>query len=127
LLITCVPVFLIDSLDAMKSLPADLLQMARSFRPTTMQVLRTIIIPGIIPNLPTSWKINLTLAVRVVTVAELVGAVNGLGHGLVLTQEMFSVSDVFAWTAVLVIILYVLQGLVSMAEHYLLRWRSVEA
>jgi NitT/TauT family transport system permease protein len=56
-----------------------------------------------------------------------VGAVNGVGHGLVLAQEMFSVSDVFAWTAVLVIILYVLQGLVSLAEHYLLRWRSVEA
>jgi NitT/TauT family transport system permease protein len=127
MLITCVPVFMIDSLDAMKSLPADLIQMAQSFRPTTMQVLRTIIIPGIAPNLLTSWKINLTLAVRVVTVAELVGAVNGVGHGLVLAQEMFSVSDVFAWTAVLVIILYVLQGLVSLAEHYLLRWRSVEA
>jgi len=126
MLITCVPVFTIDSLDAMKSVPADLIQMARSFRPTTMQVLRTIIIPGIAPNLLTSWKINLTLAVRVVTIAELVGAVNGIGHGLVLAQEMFSVSDVFAWTVVLVVILYALQGLVSLAEHYLLRWRAVE-
>ena len=61
-----------------------------------------------------------------VTIAELVGAVNGIGHGLVLAQEMFSISDVFAWTAVLVIILYVMQGLVSLAEHYLLQWRSVE-
>lgn len=127
MLITCGPVFTIDSLDAMKGVPTDLKQMARSFRPTNLQVLSTVIIPGIVPNLLTSWKINLTLAVRVVTIAELVGAVNGIGHGLVLAQEMFSISDVFAWTAVLVIILYALQGLVSLAEHYLLQWRSVEA
>jgi NitT/TauT family transport system permease protein len=127
MLVTCGPVFAIDSLDAMKSVPNDLKQMARSFRPTNLQVLRTIIIPGIVPNLLTSWKINLTLAVRVVTIAELVGAVNGIGHGLVLAQEMFSISDVFAWTVILVVILYALQGLVSLAEHRLLRWRAVEA
>ena len=127
MLVTCGPVFAIDSLDAMKGVPSDLKQMARSFRPTNLQVLRTIIIPGIVPNLLTSWKINLTLAVRVVTIAELVGAVNGIGHGLVLAQEMFSISDVFAWTIILVIILYALQGLVSLAEHRLLRWRSVKS
>jgi NitT/TauT family transport system permease protein len=126
MLVTCAPVFLIDSLDAMKSIPAELKQMARSFRPTNLQVMSTIVIPGIVPNLLTSWKINLTLAVRVVTIAELVGAVNGIGHGLVLAQEMFSIADVFAWTVVLVLILYAMQGLVSVAEHYLLKWRALE-
>lgn len=127
MLITCVPIFIIDSLDAMKGVPADLKHMARSFRPTTRQVIFTIIIPGIIPNILTSWKINLTLAVRVVTIAELVGAVNGVGHGLVLAQEMFSIADVFAWTVVLVLILYSLQGIVNLAEHRLLRWRTAES
>jgi NitT/TauT family transport system permease protein len=127
MLVTCGPVFVIDSLDAMTGVPSDLKQMAKSFRPTNLQVLRTVIIPGIVPNLLTSWKINLTLAVRVVTIAELVGAVNGIGHGLVLAQEMLSISDVFAWTIILVVILYALQGLVSLAEHHLLRWRVVES
>jgi ABC-type nitrate/sulfonate/bicarbonate transport system permease component len=127
MMITCAPVFTIDSLDAMKGIPNDLKQMARSFRPSNAQVIKTIIIPGIVPNLLTSWKINLTLAVRVVTIAELVGAVNGIGHGLVLAQEMFSIADVFAWTVVLVIMLYFLQGIVSVTEHYLLRWRTGEA
>jgi NitT/TauT family transport system permease protein len=117
MLVTCGPVFAIDSLDAMKGVPNDLKQMARSFRPTNLQVLRTVIIPGIGPNLLTRWKINLTLA----------GAVNGIGHGLVLAQEMFSISDVFAWTIVLVAILYALQGVVSLAEHRLLRWRAEES
>ena len=54
-------------------------------------------------------------------------SVNGIGHGLVLAQEMFSISDVFAWTVVLVIILYAMQGAVALCEHYLLRWRAVES
>ena len=126
MMITCMPVFIIDSLDAMKSVPADIKQMARSFRPTPVQMFATIIIPAIVPNLLTSWKINLTLAVRVVTIAELVGAVDGIGHGLVLAQEMFSISQVFAWTLVLVLILYAMQ-IVTFAEYRLLRWRTVEA
>ena len=61
-----------------------------------------IILPGIIPNLLTSWKINLTMGVRIATIAKLVGALTGIGHGLVVAQEMFSVAEVFAWTVVLV-------------------------
>jgi ABC-type nitrate/sulfonate/bicarbonate transport system permease component len=127
MMITCTPIFIVDSLDAMKNVPADLKQMAQSFRPTWFQTFIKIIIPAIVPNIITSWKINLTLAVRVVTIAELVGAVNGIGHGLVLAQEMFSISEVFAWTVILVLILYTLQGIVTIAEYRLLRWRSVES
>jgi NitT/TauT family transport system permease protein len=122
--VVCMPVFIVDSLDAMKGVPRDLRQMVDSFRPAPLQVFTKIILPSILPNLLTSWKINLTLAVRVVTIAELVGAVNGIGHGLELAQEMFSVADVFAWTVVLVAILFILQAIVAVTEHRTLRWRN---
>ena len=41
-----------------------------------------------------------------VTIAELVGAVTGIGHQLSVAQELFSVADVFAWTIVLVALLF---------------------
>jgi len=66
----------------------------------------TIALPAILPSLITSWKINLSLAIRVVTIAELVGAVTGIGHQLAVAQELFSVADVFAWTLVLVALLF---------------------
>jgi len=78
--IVIAPVFLIDTLDAMKAVPNDLRQMVESFRPNVFQVYQKVIFPAIVPNLLTSWKINLTLAVRIVTIAEVVGAVNRLGH-----------------------------------------------
>ena len=122
--ITCTPVFIIDSLDAMKGVPLDLRQMVRSFRPDPVRYYTKLIFPCIVPNILTSWKINLTLAVRVVTIAELVGAVSGIGHGLVIAQEMFSVAEVFAWTVVLVLILLALQGLVNIIERKTLHWRT---
>jgi NitT/TauT family transport system permease protein len=122
--IVCAPVFIVDSLDAMKSVPMDLRQMVDSFRPGPVQRFTKIILPGIVPNLLTSWKINLTLAVRVVTIAELVGALSGIGHGLVLAQELFSVAEVFAWTVVLVAILFSFQAIVTLIEKRALRWRE---
>jgi NitT/TauT family transport system permease protein len=80
--------------------------------------------PAIVPNLITSWKINLSLAIRVVTIAELVGAVAGIGHQLAVAQELFSVADVFAWTLVLVALLFLLEAVVARVERRVLRWRA---
>jgi NitT/TauT family transport system permease protein len=123
--VVCIPVFFVDSLDAMKAVPLELRQMVDSFRPSRWQYYTKVILPGILPNILTSWKINLSLAVRVIITAELVGAVSGIGHGLILAQENFSVAEVFAWTGVLVIILFMFQGVMNLIERHALRWRTV--
>jgi len=96
LVVVCGPVFLVNVLDAMKGVSKDLRDMLRSFRPTRAQLFTKLVLPATVPAILTSWKINLSLAIRVVTIAELVGAVTGIGYGLVVAQELFSVSDVFA-------------------------------
>jgi len=97
--------------------------MLRSFRPTRLQYFTKLILPATLPIILTSWKINISLAIRVVTIAELVGAISGIGYGLVVAQELFSVADVFAWTLVLVVILFVTEGVLIYLEGRLLRWR----
>jgi len=106
LVVVCGPVFLVDTLDAMRSVPRELRQMMQSFRPTTLQYFVKLMLPAIVPTIFTSWKVNISLAIRVVTIAELVGAVTGIGHQLSVAQELFSVADVFAWTIVLVALLF---------------------
>jgi NitT/TauT family transport system permease protein len=124
LIAVCGPVFLVDSLDAMRGVSRDLRRMMQSFRPTTLQYFTKLMFPAILPNLITSWKINLSLAIRVVTIAELVGAVTGIGHQLAVAQELFSVADVFAWTLILVALLFLLEAVVTRVEHRVLRWRA---
>jgi NitT/TauT family transport system permease protein len=123
LVVVCGPVFLVDTLDAMRSVPRELRHMMQSFRPTTWQYFFKLMLPAIIPTIFTSWKVNISLAIRVVTIAELVGAVTGIGHQLSVAQELFSVADVFAWTIVLVALLFLLEAMVARVEARLLRWR----
>jgi ABC-type nitrate/sulfonate/bicarbonate transport system permease component len=123
LVVVCAPVFLVDVLDAMKGVSKDLRDMLRSFRPTRAQLFTKLVLPATVPAMLTSWKINLSLAIRVVTIAELVGAVTGIGYGLVVAQELFSVADVFAWTLILVVILFVAEAILTRVEERLLRWR----
>jgi NitT/TauT family transport system permease protein len=124
LFVVCGPVFLVDTLDAMRNVPRELRQMMRSFRPTTLQFFLKLMLPAIVPTIFTSWKVNISHAIRVVTIAELVGAVTAIGHQLSVAQELFSVADVFAWTIVLVALLFLLEGAVARVEHRLLRWRA---
>jgi NitT/TauT family transport system permease protein len=124
LVIVCGPVFLIDTLDAMHGVPRDLRRMMQSFRPTTWQYFFKLMLPAIVPTIFTSWKVNISLAIRVVTIAELVGAVTGIGHQLSIAQELFSVADVFAWTLVLVALLFLLEAIVARVETRVLRWRA---
>ncbi len=118
------PVFLVDALDAMRGVPRELRHMMRSFRPTTVQYFIKLMLPAIVPSIFTSWKVNISLAIRVVTIAELVGAVTGIGHQLSVAQELFSVADVFAWTLVLVVLLFLLEAMVARVEARVLRWRA---
>jgi NitT/TauT family transport system permease protein len=124
LVVVCGPVFLVDMLDAMRNVPRELRQMMRSFRPTVLQFFLKLMLPAILPTILTSWKVNISLAIRVVTIAELVGAVTGIGHQLSVAQELFSVADVFAWTVVLVLLLFLLEAVVARVEARVLRWRA---
>ena len=120
----CAPVFIIDVLDGIKNVPKELREMLMSFRPSRIDYVNKLLIPGTLPAILTSWKINLSLALRVATIAELVGAASGIGYQLQIAQGNFSIAEVFAWTGVLVILLLLAQVGVSLVERYVLRWRD---
>ena len=125
LIVVCAPIFLIDLLDGMKGISKEWRDMVRSLRPTRLQFFRKLILPAILPVILTSWKVNLSLAIRVVTIAELVGSTSGIGYGLVVAQGLFSISNIFAWTVVLIGILLLSQQGVSFLESRYLQWREV--
>jgi NitT/TauT family transport system permease protein len=124
LVVVCAPIFVIDVLDGMRGVSKDLRDMVRALRPTARQFFVKLILPATVPAILTSWKVNLSLSIRVVTMAELVGATSGIGYALMQANETFSVADVFAWTVVLVLILMLAQWVVTGVERRLLVWRE---
>src|SRR3569833_3749417 len=49
LVVVCGPVFLVDTLDAMRNVPRELRLMMRSFRPTMPQFFIKLMLPAIVP------------------------------------------------------------------------------
>lgn len=124
LVVVCAPIFVVDFLDGMRAVSRDLGAMVWSFRPGRVRFMTKLLFPAITPVILTSLKINLGQAIRLVTFAELVGAASGIGYGLTVAQELFSVAEVFAWTLVLVVILTLVMEALAQVEKRLLRWRD---
>jgi NitT/TauT family transport system permease protein len=125
MVMTTLPGFTFQLLDAYRSMSNDLYEMTLSFRPSRYDLLRTLIWPAVLPGIFTSWKVNLGNASRVVVVAELVGATGGVGYQLLLQQQVFDMAGAIAWTIVLVIFVLIVQSLITLIENRTLRYRAV--
>jgi len=125
MVITTLPAFTFQILDAYRSMSKDLFEMTMSFRPSTWTLFRVLIVPTIVPGILTAWKVNLGNAARVVVVAELVGATGGVGYQLLRQQQLFDMAGALAWTIQLVLFVLVVQQTIVMIENWLLRYRPV--
>jgi ABC-type nitrate/sulfonate/bicarbonate transport system permease component len=125
MVMTTLPAFTFQILDAYRSMSKDLFEMTMSFRPRAWTLFRFLIVPTIVPGILTAWKVNLGNASRVVVVAELVGATGGVGYQLLLQQQLFDMAGALAWTLVLVLFVLVVQTAIVAIEGWVLRYRPV--
>jgi NitT/TauT family transport system permease protein len=84
-----------------------------------------MILPSILPEILTAWKVNLGNASRVVVVAELVGATGGVGYELLQQQQMFDMTGAMAWTLQLVLFVLIVQYVLTLIERTAFRYRAV--
>jgi ABC-type nitrate/sulfonate/bicarbonate transport system permease component len=125
MVMTTLPAFTFQVLAALQGMARDLTEMVMSFRPTRLQLFRVLIIPAILPDVLTGWKVNLGNASRVVVVAELVGATGGVGYQLLQQQQIFDMAGALAWTLQLVIFVLIAQGALTLIENMAFRYRAV--
>ncbi len=117
------PGFALQAYDSYRAIPADLRDMARSFRPGRWSLFREVTLPAVTPGIFTAWKVNLGLAIRMVLIAELVGASVGVGAQLMSAEQLLDMTSVVAWTLLLALIMLLAQGGIELAESRALRYR----
>jgi len=125
MVMTTLPAFTFQILDAFRSMSKDLFEMTMSFRPRRWALFRVLIVPTIVPGILTAWKVNLGNAARVVVVAELVGATGGVGYELLRQQQLFDMAGAIAWTLQLVLFVLIVQQTITAIEGWALRYRAV--
>ena len=125
MVMTTLPAFAFQVLGALQGMSRDLTEMVMSFRPTRFKLFRVMIIPAILPDILTAWKVNLGNASRVVVVAELVGATGGVGYELLQQQQVFDMAGALAWTLQLVLFVLIAQAVLTLIERIVFRYRAV--
>ena len=91
---------------------------------TRAKLFRSMVLPAILPDILTAWKVNLGNASRVVVVAELVGATGGVGYELLQQQQVFDMAGALAWTLQLVFFVLIVQAIITVIERIVFRYRA---
>jgi NitT/TauT family transport system permease protein len=128
LIVTILVVFfpiLVNVLQSMKTVDRDLINLARAYSMSRLQIFWKIEVPASMPALMAGLRIGATLAVIGVTVGELVGGNTGLGYLITFGEGQANTAMVFNAIVLLTLIGIVLYGAVAMIEarvlHYIPR------
>ena len=121
ILIVFFPV-LINVLSAMRTMDTDMINLARSFSATRMQVFGMVEYQTTLPALFSGLRIASTLAVIGVVVGELVGGNQGLGYMLVYFEGQGNTAAVFVVIAALTVIGIIAYYAVVLAERKVLHY-----
>jgi NitT/TauT family transport system permease protein len=128
LIVTILVVFfpiLVNVLQSMKTVDRDLVNLARAYSMSRMQIFWKIEVPASMPALMAGLRIGATLAVIGVTVGELVGGNTGLGYLITFGEGQANTAMVFNAIVLLTLVGIVLYAVVAMIEarvlHYIPR------
>jgi ABC-type nitrate/sulfonate/bicarbonate transport system permease component len=121
ILVTFFPIT-IALLDGFASTTADATDLLRSFGASNGQAFRKLRWPAGLPGLFTGLRISATYAVVAAVIGEYVGAPDGLGIWMQLSQRSFRTDLVFAAIVLTAILSIALYGAVVAAERVAIPW-----
>lgn len=113
---------MVNVMTAVRGVDPDLVNLARSFRASRMQIFWKIEFPASMPALFAGLRIGATLAVIGVTVGEFAGGNTGVGYLIVLTAGAAETAKVFGAIIVLTVIGIAAYWLVIVVERRVLHY-----
>lgn len=113
---------LVNVMTAVRGIDPDLINLARSFKATRLEVFWKIEFPASMPPLFAGLRIGATLAVIGVTVGEFAGGNAGVGYLIVLTAGAAETAKVFAAIFVLTVIGILAYWMVIFVENRVLHY-----
>jgi NitT/TauT family transport system permease protein len=114
----------IDAVLGLKSVPPDILDLARSLRGGRLATLWRIRFPCALPSLFAGMKVAIGLALVGAIVGEFVSSQRGLGYVILSAQGMFDTARVFAAILVLAVMGIALFWLIAWLERFAIPWHA---
>jgi NitT/TauT family transport system permease protein len=117
----------IDTVLGLRSVPPDVIDLARSLRGSRLDVLVRIKFPCALPAMFSGMKVAVSLALVGAIVGEFVSSQRGLGYVILSAQGMFDIPRVFAALVVLAVLGIALFWAIVWAERRCIPWHASQS
>lgn len=121
-LISVFPI-LVSVITATRNVDPQLLRLARSLRASQLQIMRTIVVPSLVPYLVAGIRLAVGGALIGVVVSEYFLGQAGIGGLIVQAGEVLKTGQVFVGVFILALVSVVISALLRAFERRLTRWR----
>jgi NitT/TauT family transport system permease protein len=101
---SCFTYFTLNVIQGTKAIDRDLVEMARSYRANELTIMRSIILPSVVPFFLAGGRITLGVAWQVTLFGEYLMGVHGIGFQISSAIGLLSTADVYAWGASVVLL-----------------------
>lgn len=115
---------IVDTIHGLRSVPQDVLDVARVLKGGRLAVFFKVRLPGALPSILAGMKVAVSLALVGAIVGEFVSSQRGLGYVIMSSQGTFDTVRVFAALSLLAVIGLLLYGLLVWVERVLTPWRT---
>jgi NitT/TauT family transport system permease protein len=117
-------VVLFNIREGIKTIDADLVDAFRSMNASSLQMLRYVVLPSLVPWLITSIRISIGLSLIGAVVGEMMGASKGLGWYVNYATGVYDITGSITALFVLGVMAMGFNVVVSMIEKKVLSWRK---
>jgi NitT/TauT family transport system permease protein len=121
-------VVFINTFAGLRSINEEYVSIIRIMGASRWQVVREVFLPATLPFILVGLRAGIPFSVIGAVVGEFIAATKGLGYFINYHQGTFDTNGIFVGVAILAGLVVVLDGLLSIVERRLLKWRpEVEA
>ncbi len=114
---------LINTIDGVRNIDPTLIDTGRTFGLNRWRILCQIILPGASPYIVTGLRIGLSIALILVTTAEMIAGSTGLGFFILDEERAMNSANMYAGIVVVALLGYMLNRLFLMIESRAMKWR----
>ncbi|MGI5940374.1 MAG: ABC transporter permease [Thermoleophilia bacterium] len=120
-----IPVVFVNTVAGVIAVDNRLVEMGRVYHFSWRLMLTQVYLPGIASPVMAGLTLAAGIAVRAVVLAEVLGAMDGIGYAFSRAMSYLEIPELFAWVIVLLALMAVLEfGILRPLKNRTMRWRK---
>lgn len=122
--LTTFPYIAINIWKGVENIDAELVEMSSAFDISNRRLVRRMLVPDVAPALFASARFGLATGWKIVTIAEVFSASNGVGYKIVQSYNYYKFEQAWAWAIVFLLVVLIIEYVIlKPLEHRMFSYR----